>query len=134
MKHFRTLQFLNGVERYREAVRATHLIANEMADMEDQSEFDEMLTFVPDQWRYVRQRKIAVGKHLVKETRTQEYTDDVAVKREFGIGSSERDDSDGSGEGQVNIGRGSPIKIRLNPKAKKVGRPAKQKKKTCAGE
>ncbi|GMF25829.1 unnamed protein product [Phytophthora fragariaefolia] len=147
----RVQRLTTPVERYREAVRASHLIANEMEDIEDQSEFDEMLTFVLAQWRNVRQRKIAVGKHLVKETRTKEYTDDVAVKREFGICSSEEDDSDvsdkgqafseddeddsdGSDKGQVNIGRGSPIKIRLNPKAKKVGRSAKMKKKTCAGE
>ncbi|KUF78225.1 hypothetical protein AM587_10001864 [Phytophthora nicotianae] len=44
-------------ERYREAVRATHLIANEMADIEDEVEFEEMLRFVLDQWRNVRQRK-----------------------------------------------------------------------------
>ncbi|EGZ18612.1 hypothetical protein PHYSODRAFT_332361 [Phytophthora sojae] len=46
-------------ERYREAVRATHLIATEMADIDDESEFEEMLQFVLNQWRNVRQREIA---------------------------------------------------------------------------
>ncbi|EGZ13072.1 hypothetical protein PHYSODRAFT_334884 [Phytophthora sojae] len=46
-------------ERYREAVRATHLIATEMADIDDESEFMEMLQFVLNQWRNGRQRKIA---------------------------------------------------------------------------
>lgn len=118
-------------ERYREAVRATHLIANEMADIEDQSEFDEMLTFVLDQWRNVRQRKIAAGQPELEDTRANGSNNDADVKREFGICSSEEEDS---GEDELNVGRGSPIKIRLNPKAKKVGRPAKQKKKTSAGE
>lgn len=44
-------------ERYREAVRATHLIANEMADIKDDSEFDDMLRSIPGQWRNVRQQK-----------------------------------------------------------------------------
>ncbi|KAI9983358.1 hypothetical protein PInf_007378 [Phytophthora infestans] len=44
-------------ERYRKAVRATHLIANEMADIENDEEFDEMLKLVLNQWRNVRQMK-----------------------------------------------------------------------------
>jgi hypothetical protein len=118
-------------ERYREAVRATHLIANEMADIEDQSEFDERLKFVLDQWRNVRQRKIAAEPTATKNNRDDSASDDVAVKREFGICSSEEEES---GADEENVSRDSPIKIRLNPKAKKVGRPAKQKMKTSAGE
>ncbi|RLN98030.1 hypothetical protein BBJ28_00023392 [Nothophytophthora sp. Chile5] len=40
-----------------EATRATHLIANELADIEDGKEFEDMMEFVLDQWRNVRQRK-----------------------------------------------------------------------------
>ncbi|KAE8980719.1 hypothetical protein PR003_g24351 [Phytophthora rubi] len=112
-------------ERYREAVRATRLIANEMADIEDQSEFNEMLTFVLDQWRNVRQRKIAAGQPELEDTRSNGSNDDAAVKREFGICSSEEEDSNGD---ELNVGRGSPIKIRLNPKAKKVGRPRSRRR------
>ncbi|ETO77922.1 hypothetical protein F444_06959 [Phytophthora nicotianae P1976] len=41
-------------ERYREAVPATHLITNEMAGIEND---EEMLKFVLNQWRNVRQIK-----------------------------------------------------------------------------
>ncbi|OWZ17076.1 hypothetical protein PHMEG_0009023 [Phytophthora megakarya] len=44
-------------ERYREAVRAIHLIANELADIETEAEFPEMLPFVLNQWRNIRQKK-----------------------------------------------------------------------------
>ncbi|KAE9129248.1 hypothetical protein PF007_g4960 [Phytophthora fragariae] len=43
-------------DRYKEAVRATHLIASELADLADEGEFDEMLGFVLQQWRNVRQK------------------------------------------------------------------------------
>jgi hypothetical protein len=43
---------------YKEAVRATHLIANELADISDEEEFDDMLQFVLMQWHNVRQRKL----------------------------------------------------------------------------
>ncbi|RLN91265.1 hypothetical protein BBJ28_00025456 [Nothophytophthora sp. Chile5] len=53
----RLIQKLCRSERYVEAIRATHLIANELADIDDEVEFAEMLQFVLNQWRNVRQRK-----------------------------------------------------------------------------
>ncbi|RLN96847.1 hypothetical protein BBJ28_00025001, partial [Nothophytophthora sp. Chile5] len=44
-------------QRYREAVRATHLIASELADIDDETEFEASLQFLLNQWRNVRQRK-----------------------------------------------------------------------------
>ncbi|KAK1933972.1 hypothetical protein P3T76_011732 [Phytophthora citrophthora] len=85
-------------ERYREAVRATHLIANEMADIEDEAEFSEMLIFVLNQWRNIRQKKrtshgsssetkASVGVAMSKEKRERER-----VKHEFGLSSSSDED------------------------------------------
>ncbi|POM75628.1 Hypothetical protein PHPALM_7244 [Phytophthora palmivora] len=36
-------------QRYTEAIRATHLIASELADIEDNDEFESMLEFVMQQ-------------------------------------------------------------------------------------
>lgn len=44
-------------EKFKEAVRATQLISSELADIEDDDEFDEYLEFLLNQWRNVRQRK-----------------------------------------------------------------------------
>lgn len=44
-------------ERYRQAVQATHHIASELADITDETEFHEMLDFLLDQWRNIRQGK-----------------------------------------------------------------------------
>ncbi|KAG1712447.1 hypothetical protein DVH05_000195 [Phytophthora capsici] len=60
-------------ERYREAVRATHFIASEMADIQDDDEFEEMLKFVLTQWRNVRQRKmeeVLVGKSTATDAKS----------------------------------------------------------------
>jgi hypothetical protein len=44
-------------EKYREAIRVTNMISSELAEIEDDEEFDELLQFVVAQWRNVRQRK-----------------------------------------------------------------------------
>lgn len=46
-----------SADRYRDAVRATHLISTELADIEDEEEYDKYLMFLLEQWRNVRQRK-----------------------------------------------------------------------------
>ncbi|ETK83091.1 hypothetical protein L915_11626 [Phytophthora nicotianae] len=145
-------------ERYREAVRATHLIANEMADIEDEVEFEEMLRFVLDQWRNVRQRKSVPRRksedgdesqgdeqcgHGEKEDADKQipvrtFTEDE-IKAEFNISSSEDEEASQSGfqsnmYGRVSPSQGGTVKIRLNPKVKKVGCPQKHKKSTSAGE
>eukprot|EP00644_Phytophthora_capsici_P018602 jgi/Phyca11/128037/e_gw1.73.65.1 len=115
-------------DRYREAVRATHLIANELADIDNNDEFDEMLRFVINQWRNVRQRKMA-DTEIDAEVKED---NDEDVKREFGISSSDDEDMDSD----MNVSRGETcgVTIKLNPKAKKVGAPRKLKKKILAGE
>ncbi|ETI48531.1 hypothetical protein F443_07443 [Phytophthora nicotianae P1569] len=139
-------------ERYREAVRATHLIANEMAEIEDEDEFESMLKFVLDQWRNVRQRKrvavrqqVGVASSCVDEDEHCEakFTD-AQVKTEFDISSSEQEVPSGSSEEESSMDTESSVSrdkfqkkqvtICLNPKAKKVGRPQKKKKATSAGE
>ncbi|ETO58540.1 hypothetical protein F444_23082 [Phytophthora nicotianae P1976] len=140
-------------ERYREAVRATHLIANEMADIEDEAEFEEMLKFVLAQWRNVRLKKMATisgdasgdlsaeSPKRGEERYTRDREQEALVKNEFNISSSDEDEEDRS---QTSVGddgtdedaskTGKRVEIRLNLKARKVGRPQKQKKKTAAGE
>ncbi|KAL3664453.1 hypothetical protein V7S43_010773 [Phytophthora oleae] len=92
-----------------------------MADIEDATEFDEMLQSVLKQWR----------------------NNTAAARLEFGISDDEEFEADDAPAEASQIcatrdadhdNDSSPVKIRLNPKAKKVGRPAKQKKKTVAGE
>lgn len=50
-------QRFSPADRYRHAVRATHLIANEIADIDDPVEFNEMLQFLLGQWRNARERR-----------------------------------------------------------------------------
>jgi hypothetical protein len=127
-------------QRYTEAVRATHLIANELADIEEDSEFDKMLAFVLQQWRDVRQRLRIPARLHSSATESRVNVDDAAVQKEFDISSSEEDRDDvgtrpdaEEGSLQTSALGSSVTKIRLNPKARKVGRPKLQKKKTVAG-
>jgi hypothetical protein len=131
-------------EKYREAVRATHLIASKLADIHDDTEYADMLQFVLNQWRNVRQRK------MVKEDQKIEDTDraidfrpeenDAEVKAALGISSSDEESEDEDVQGQSTRGVGirathaSGVKIKLNPSAKKVGAPRKLRKTTVAGE
>ncbi|OWY96206.1 hypothetical protein PHMEG_00033583, partial [Phytophthora megakarya] len=110
-------------QRYREAVRATHLICTEMADIEDDVEFDHMLEFVMSQWRNVRQRKMSSGSRGL-------YTADDGEHRSK---QHEITDQDAKAERNDRI-RANPPKIRLNPKTKKVGAPRKHRNVTAARE
>ena len=47
---------LSRVDRYRDALRATQLIARELADITDADEYETKLAFVLNQGRNVRQR------------------------------------------------------------------------------
>ncbi|KUF98573.1 DEAD-box ATP-dependent RNA helicase 28 [Phytophthora nicotianae] len=76
-----------------------------------------------------------------EERYTRDREQEALVKNEFNISSSDEDEEDRS---QTSVGddgtdedaskTGKRVEIRLNPKARKVGRPQKQKKKTAAGE
>ncbi|KAI9994697.1 hypothetical protein PInf_011524 [Phytophthora infestans] len=117
-------------ERYREAVRAAHLIASEMADIQDEKEVDEMLSFVLSQWRNARQgrmKEVPDGGNVADDHTSgdEEKANEAAARLEFDISSSENED-DQQAYNQVII--------RMNPKAKKVGAPRKMKKKTVSGE
>ncbi|ETI43041.1 hypothetical protein F443_11912 [Phytophthora nicotianae P1569] len=114
-----------------------------MADIEDEVEFEEMLRFVLDQWRNVRQRKSVPRRksedgdesqgdeqcgHGEKEDADKQipvrtFTEDE-IKAEFNISSSEDEEASQSGfqsnmYGRVSPSQGGKVKIRLNPKAKK---------------
>jgi hypothetical protein len=176
-------------ERYREAVRATHLVASELADIEDDVEFDEMLRFVLTQWRNARQKKRLVvnaktvdeldhsqthslwseeldpgsGSALASPTAGASTTvftspalrvetnsprpsatrltpaDLAKVKTETaqqsaGEGTFGSDDSDNDSSKSEDGRAFSKFKVRLNPKARKVGRPQKIRTKTVASE
>lgn len=87
-------------ERYRDAVRATHLIANELADIEDKDEFDDMLVFALAQWRSVRQKQMTSVSDKVagddsgcaKGIYARDPVDEALVKKQFNISSSDEDD------------------------------------------
>lgn len=131
-------------ERYREAVRATHLIASELAEIEGPAEFNDVLRFMMTQWRNVRQKKIAVEipEHVMDNAAVVKEKQDSSngeVKLEFDISSS--DDNSFHSESpkpddvkQTTNLPESVVTIRLNPKARKVGAPKKMKKKIVAGE
>lgn len=122
-------------ERYREAVRATHLIASELAEIEGPAEFNDVLRFMMTQWRNVRQKKIAVEipEHVMDNAAVVEEKQDSSngeVKLEFDISSS--DDNSFHSESpkpddvkQTTNLPESVVTIRLNPKARKVGAPKK---------
>lgn len=125
-------------ERYREAVRATHLIASELAEIEGPAEFDDVLRFMMTQWRNVRQKKIAVEipEHVMDNAAVVEEKQDSSngeVKLEFDISSS--DDNSFHSESpkpddvkQTTNLPESVVTIRLNPKARKVGAPKKRRR------
>ncbi|ETN20155.1 hypothetical protein PPTG_03223 [Phytophthora nicotianae INRA-310] len=131
-------------ERYTEAVRATHLIASEIADIEDEAEFESMLQFVMSQWRNVRQKKIAedIPEGDLKEALKMEDRhafSDADLKWEFEISSSDDEEccTGDAANSDANTEKNPPassVSIRLNPKARKVGAPKKAKKKIVAGE
>lgn len=133
-------------DKYREAVRATHLIASELAEIGDDREFDDMLQFVLNQWRNVRQRKMiketTISKVHGSATTPDRDEDDDEVRACFGISSSEHDSmieselslEESSDEESIATTATSDVKIKLNPSAKKVGAPRKLRKKTMAGE
>ncbi|KAI9984465.1 hypothetical protein PInf_005818 [Phytophthora infestans] len=130
-------------ERYREAVRTTHLIANEMADIEDEEEFDEMLKFVLAQWRNIRQRTMATmpletyeeTPCITKEDYSREGKDYDALakkaKKEFNISTSEGEKSSSDDQSEA---QSSTCSAKQATSAKKVGRTAKLKQKTAADE
>ncbi|ETK80171.1 hypothetical protein L915_14081, partial [Phytophthora nicotianae] len=121
-----------------------------MADIEDETEFDEMLQVVLDQWRNVRQRKrtsnIKGEEDGSADSDEQggdcDVVNDDQVKAEFGLISSEEDGDDdvkgtredGAESKDENDSEGIAVNIRLNPKVRKVGRPPKKKKASSAGE
>jgi len=85
-------------DKYREAVRATHLIASELADIRDDLEYEDMLQFVMNQWRNVRQRKMVKETPPI-ETKVREsgflpHENDAEVRAALDISSSEHESED----------------------------------------
>ncbi|RLN92683.1 hypothetical protein BBJ28_00027113, partial [Nothophytophthora sp. Chile5] len=170
-------------DRYKEAVRATHLIASELADISDEREFEQMLQFVLSQWRNARQSKrtgsatgTAAGKPVdtaghepvvlppivspksprirrASESRdlslstaqiskikleraarsssdNSEADEDLHAEDEADEDVQEEEAQDDAAPSEYKHG----VNIKLNPKARKVGRPGKKRQKTAAGE
>ncbi|KAK1948275.1 Zinc finger SWIM domain-containing protein 3 [Phytophthora citrophthora] len=108
-------------QRYTEAVRATHLIASELENIQANDEFESMLEFVMQQWRNVRQRtKVSISAQATNDDKEEK---DELVDEDAQV-SSEKAESEVA----------STVKIKLNPKAREVGRPKLDKKKTCSNE
>ncbi|KAK1928088.1 hypothetical protein P3T76_016452 [Phytophthora citrophthora] len=65
-----------------------------MADIEDETEFSDMLAFVLAQWRNMRQQKrdVRAGNVNLPVCTDKEYI--AQVKQEFGISSSDNNDDD----------------------------------------
>ncbi|ETP32983.1 hypothetical protein F442_18417 [Phytophthora nicotianae P10297] len=130
-------------DRYREAVRATHLIAREIADIEGEAEFESMLQFVMSQWRNVRQKQIAedIPEGDLKEalkTEDRHAFSDADLKREFEISSSDDEEccTGDAAKSDANTEKNPPassVSIRLNPKARKWYEAAEEGRKK-AGE
>ncbi|KAG3133335.1 hypothetical protein PI126_g19225 [Phytophthora idaei] len=99
--------------------------AAELADLDDDKAFDEMLSFVLQQWRNVRQmREMPWGETQPK----REREDDVESK------SKPIADPGASVKGTATENSSAKLKVRINPKVRMVGRPQKQKKTTFASE
>ncbi|OWZ20484.1 LOW QUALITY PROTEIN: hypothetical protein PHMEG_0005100 [Phytophthora megakarya] len=132
-------------EKHRGAVRITQVIASELADIDSDTEYNEMSKFLENMWRNIRQgKRIAVAKlqsdSAPRPRQSVTKKEIKAVKAEFGISSSEdeatssgADADDGEEESVANHAEALPT-IRINPKAKKVGAPKKPKKKSVATE
>ncbi|OWZ16382.1 hypothetical protein PHMEG_0009837 [Phytophthora megakarya] len=100
-----------------------------------------MLRFVIQQWRDVRQGlQTSTQAPVTGATSTRKASGPIdnieKIKKEFGISSSESEDGtevdDASTE--EDLAKKEAITIRSNPKARKVGGPKLQKKKTAASE
>ncbi|KAG2920220.1 hypothetical protein PC129_g4195 [Phytophthora cactorum] len=99
--------------------------AAELPDLDDDKALDEMLSFVLQQWRNVRQmQEMPWGETQPK----WECEDDVESK------SKPIDDPGASIKGAATETSLDKLKVRINPKARMVGRPQKQKKTTFASE
>ncbi|ETP43827.1 hypothetical protein F442_09518 [Phytophthora nicotianae P10297] len=97
-----------------------------MADIEDEAEFEDMLKFVMNKWRNVRQKKVAIENEtttasgLERISQSRRFTD-TDVKTEFGIDSSDEEDTNtGSAKDESTKDKpadaSSNVSIRLNPK------------------
>ncbi|RLN74444.1 hypothetical protein BBJ28_00010923, partial [Nothophytophthora sp. Chile5] len=70
---------MNSNTKYKDALSAMQAICNELADIEDDDEYREHLTFVLDQWRNVRQRKRIMVRQESWQTSTQDRCDMVEI-------------------------------------------------------
>ncbi|KAE9146177.1 hypothetical protein PF006_g9031 [Phytophthora fragariae] len=126
-------------QRYTEVLRATQLIASELADIDEDDEFRRMLDFVMQHWRNVRQKTSEIATPLsLSAPDKRKYV--PKVKYEDADSVEEKADKEMSSEGDsseddlVEELLSTAPTIRLNPKARKVGRPKKPKAKTVASE
>ncbi|RLN37245.1 hypothetical protein BBJ28_00016762 [Nothophytophthora sp. Chile5] len=153
----RLVQKLCRSEMYVEATRATHLIANELADIDDEVEFAEMLQFVLNQCRQNSLWSSELGliateseqeSHAMSAASSVLHPEEIAAvkiesmpKRRMTDDEDEEhhdyggpdDEVDGVEEDGDDPDR-SPFKIQMNPKAKKTGRPSKKRAKPTTGE
>lgn len=126
---------LDANVKYKEAVSAFQAICSELADISDDDEYREHLDFVVQQWRNIRQRKrVKVEKTKVpvtrEETETDEVTSPVTTSRNRTGTKPEMEQlalettPDDNEEKNTDSG----LRIRLNPKAAKSGRPRLNRK------
>ncbi|KAE8999099.1 hypothetical protein PR002_g18562 [Phytophthora rubi] len=127
---------MTQTQRYAEALRVTQRIAFELSDIDETDEFRRSLDFLEQQWRNFRQKTCEVatprepsepGKHRSAAHNDSDSIDELKDQEM----SSEGDSSEDKEVEEVLAG--APT-IRLNPTARKVGRPKKQRQKTVASE
>ncbi|KAE9339150.1 hypothetical protein PF008_g11718 [Phytophthora fragariae] len=144
-KKTRLAEKRTSAQRYRAAARATHLICTEMADIEDEDEFDDLLDFLMTNWRNVRQRKMPTSSGAdntamdasTASTRKNggakddwQLAEDAKVEFDLSSGDSENVPDEDEMEEKEPIPGGVDIDlneqaaptIRLNPKARKARR------------
>nr|KAE8919166.1 hypothetical protein PF009_g30521 [Phytophthora fragariae] len=116
---------MTQTQRYAEALRVTQRIASELSDIDETDEFRRSLDFLEQQWRNFRQKTCEVatprepGEPGKRRSAAHNDSDSIDELKDQEMSS----DGDSSEDKEVEeVLAGAPT-IRLNPKARKVGRP-----------
>ncbi|KAI9981148.1 hypothetical protein PInf_010750 [Phytophthora infestans] len=128
----------DAATKYKEALNATQAICSELADIESDDEYHELLQFVLDQWRNIRQRKRLKGvpnTESANEGVHEKNADTVASPEILKIHDCETNAVAAVANRKASVDengeedRSPPaFRINLNPKAAKSGRPRSNRK------
>jgi hypothetical protein len=127
---------MTQTQRYAEALRVTQRIASELSDIDEIAEFRRSLKFLEQQWRNLRQKTSEITTPQPSGApgkRRAAAMDDPDSSDEFMDDAMHSEEKSSDEDLVEEVLSGAP-KIRLNLKARNVGRPKKQKSKTVATE